>query len=163
MRQLQNLLSRWIEVLLPVVAVVAALAVGAVILVLLDTNPMDAYYAMFNGAFGSKNGLADTLVGAIGVAQEKGVPWIGVQADQSPVAPEIVAATAIYDWKKTLVEIIQKHQAGTLGGEVLQLTYANGGIRTIYSDTLPPEAVEAAQAAEAGLIDGSITIVAESR
>ena len=62
MRQLQNLLSRWIEALMPVVAVVAALAVGAAILVLLDTNPLDAYYAMFTGAFGSKNGMADTLV-----------------------------------------------------------------------------------------------------
>jgi len=145
------------------------------------TNPDTQVNVSFTGSFGDTalaaeaanthvaagadvlTGSSQQVVGAIGVAQEKGVPWIGVQADQSPVAPEIVAATAIYDWKKTLIEIIQKHQAGTLGGEVLQLTYANGGIRTIYSDTLPPEAVEAAQAAEAGLIDGSITIVAESR
>jgi hypothetical protein len=33
----------------------------------------------------------------------------------------------------------------------------------IYSDNLTAEAVEAAKSAEAGLIDGSITIVAEPR
>ncbi|MCL4830713.1 MAG: hypothetical protein KJZ95_25380, partial [Caldilinea sp.] len=59
--------------------------------------------------------------------------------------------------------IIAMREAGTMGGEVLQLTYANGGIRTIYSDALPAEAVEAAKAAEAGLADGSITIVVEPR
>jgi len=47
---------------MPLMAVVGALAVGAVILAFLDTNPLTAYRAMVTGAFGSKNGLADTLV-----------------------------------------------------------------------------------------------------
>jgi hypothetical protein len=46
---------------------------------------------------------------------------------------------------------------------VLQLTLKNGGIRMIYSDKLPKEAVDAANQAQAGLIDGSIKIVAEPR
>jgi len=50
--------------LLPLISVVAALLIGAVILILLDVNPLEAYKAMFVGAFGSKNGLADTLVKA---------------------------------------------------------------------------------------------------
>ncbi len=50
--------------LLPLISVVAALLIGAVILILLDVNPLEAYQAMFVGAFGSKNGLADTLVKA---------------------------------------------------------------------------------------------------
>ncbi len=108
-------------------------------------------------------GSAQQVVGAIGVAKENGVPWLGVQADQSTAAPEIVLASAIYDWTQLLRDIIAMREAGTRGGEVLQLTYANGGIRTIYSDQLPAEAVEAAKAAEAGLADGSITIVAEPR
>ena len=103
-------------------------------------------------------GSSQQVVGAIGVAKEKGVPWIGVQADQSTAAPDTVMASAIYDWKSLLKEIIAKREAGTMGGEVLQLTYANGGIRTIYSDKLPAEAVDAAKAAEKGLADGSITI-----
>jgi len=59
--------------------------------------------------------------------------------------------------------MITSHQAGEMGGKVLQLTLANGGQTMIYSDQLPPEAVEAAQAAEAGIIDGSIEIVVEPR
>ena len=50
--------------LLPLISVAAALLIGAIILVLLDVNPLDAYKAMFYGAFGTKNGLADTLVKA---------------------------------------------------------------------------------------------------
>jgi basic membrane protein A len=101
-------------------------------------------------------GSSQQVTGAIGVAKENGVPWLGVQADQSTVAAETVATSAIYDWYDTLLTMIKLHQAGELGGQVLQLTYANGGIKTIYSETLPPEAVEAA---EAGLIDGSLTLV----
>ena len=107
--------------------------------------------------------LWQQVVGAIGVAKENGIPWIGVQADQSTAAPETVMASAIYDWKQLLKDIIAKRAAGTLGGEVLQLTYANGGIRTIYNEAAPAEAVEAAKAAEQGLADGSITIVVEPR
>lgn len=56
------LAGRWFDVLLPLLAVLGALAVGAVILLLLGTNPLTAYWAMISGAFGNKNGLADVLV-----------------------------------------------------------------------------------------------------
>ena len=52
------------DALLPIVAVIGALLVGAVILALLGANPLEAYRAMFVGAFSGKNGLADTLVKA---------------------------------------------------------------------------------------------------
>ena len=57
-------LDRLIDALLPVVAVLLAFAVGAVILLLQGVNPLEAYQAMIVGAFGSKNGWADTLVKA---------------------------------------------------------------------------------------------------
>jgi simple sugar transport system permease protein len=47
------------------VAILAAFLVGAVILLLQGVNPLEAYGQMFVGAFGSKNGLSDTLVKAI--------------------------------------------------------------------------------------------------
>jgi len=53
-----------IDALLPIIAVIGALIVGAVILFLLGANPIEAYSAMFQGAFANKNGLADTLVKA---------------------------------------------------------------------------------------------------
>lgn len=145
------------------------------------TNPDVKVNVSFTGSFGDTalaaeaanthikagadvlTGSSQQVVGAIGVAKENGIPWIGVQADQSTAAPETVLASAIYDWKQLLKDIITKRAAGTLGGEVLQLTYANGGIRTIYSDAAPADAVEAAKAAEAGLADGSIEIVVEPR
>ena len=64
---------------------------------------------------------------------------------------------------KTVVITRAAHQAGEMGGKVLQLTLANGGQSMIYGDSLSEEAVNAARAAEAGIIDGSITSVAEPR
>ncbi len=54
-----------LDPLLPLIAVVAALLVGAVVLILLEVSPLEAYQAMISGAFTNKNGLADTLVKAI--------------------------------------------------------------------------------------------------
>jgi simple sugar transport system permease protein len=53
-----------VDVLLPLWATLAALAVGAVMLLLLRANPVTAYSALLEGAFGSSNALADTVVKA---------------------------------------------------------------------------------------------------
>ena len=53
-----------IDALLPVFATIAALLVGAIMLLLLKVNPIEAYKAMWDGAFGSQNALAETLVKA---------------------------------------------------------------------------------------------------
>lgn len=58
------LLGRLFDALLPVLATLAALAVGAVMLLLLGANPMQSYAAMLDGAFGSQNAIADTIVKA---------------------------------------------------------------------------------------------------
>jgi len=50
--------------LLPFLATLAALAIGAVMLILLGADPVEAYSALVEGAFGSQNALADTLVKA---------------------------------------------------------------------------------------------------
>jgi ABC-type uncharacterized transport system permease subunit len=59
---LKHRLGRLLDVLVPLIAVAAALAVGAIILILQDINPFTAYQAMLSGAFTNKNGLADTMV-----------------------------------------------------------------------------------------------------
>ena len=56
--------SRLVDALLPVFATIAALAVGAVMLLLLKVNPIEAYGALWEGAFGSTNAIAETLVKA---------------------------------------------------------------------------------------------------
>ena len=62
MRERLNLL---LDVLLPpIVAVGAALLIGAVMLALLGANPFEGYAALLEGAFGSTNAIADTAVKA---------------------------------------------------------------------------------------------------
>lgn len=56
--------DRIVIALMPLVAVLLAFVVGGVILWFQGVNPLEAYRAMIVGAFGSKNGLADTLVKA---------------------------------------------------------------------------------------------------
>ena len=50
--------------MLPFIATLAALGVGAVMLMVFDANPVVAYGALLEGAFGSTNAVADTLVKA---------------------------------------------------------------------------------------------------
>ncbi len=61
----RQFLDRLVDALVPVLAVLAAFLVGAVILWLQGVSPIEAYQAMIVGAFGTKNGLTDTLVKAI--------------------------------------------------------------------------------------------------
>ena len=46
----------------PIVAVLAALLVGAIMLIALDANAIDGYKALFSGAFGGADELADTAI-----------------------------------------------------------------------------------------------------
>ena len=146
-----------------------------------DTDPNVDLNISFTGSFGDTalaaeaanthvqagadvlTGSSQQVAGAIGVAKEQGIPWMGIQADQSPLAPDVVVATVLYDWRSTLLEMITSQQAGEMGNQVLQLTLENGGQTMIYADSLPEDAVNAAKAAEQGIIDGSIEIVAEPR
>jgi simple sugar transport system permease protein len=56
--------SRLGDSLLPIFATLAALLLGAVMLFLLKVNPIEAYKALWDGAFGSTNAFAETLVKA---------------------------------------------------------------------------------------------------
>lgn len=49
---------------MPVLAIVVAMVAGAVMLLLLGVNPVEAYAAMFSGVFGSVSGLTQALVKA---------------------------------------------------------------------------------------------------
>ena len=49
---------------LPVLAMLAALLIGAVVLLLLKVNPLEAYAAILNGVFGSMSGFTQSLVKA---------------------------------------------------------------------------------------------------
>jgi len=57
-------ISRSVDAFLPVFAAMAALLIGAVMLFFLNVNPIEAYKALWDGAFGSSNAFAETLVKA---------------------------------------------------------------------------------------------------
>ena len=71
-----------------------------------------------------------------------------------------MVASQVYHWEVVLREIIAKVKAGTLGGESFALTLANDGLVIEYNPdyALPEEVRAKADAAEAGIIDGSIVI-----
>jgi general nucleoside transport system permease protein len=56
--------NRSLETLMPVLSVFVALIIGAVVLLVLKKDPVEAYTAMFQGAFGNVNGITQTLVKA---------------------------------------------------------------------------------------------------
>ena len=165
----------------PVDAGDAKLHVDGVVAGVKATNPDAKLNISFTGNFGDTalaaeaanthiqagadvlTGSAQQVSGAIGVAKEKGIPWLGIQGDQGPLAPEVVVASDVYNWVPLLKEIIKLRGEGVNGGQVLQLTLENGTQNMIYSDALSAEVVDAAKAAAQGIIDGSITIVAEPR
>ncbi len=107
------------------------------------------------------SGSAQQVVGAIGVAKDKGVLWIGTQSDQSPLDPETAIAAQVYAWDHVLLDIITRHQAGEYGGQAYALTLENGGLTMVYGDSLPAEAVDAAKAAEAAVKSGAVVIELE--
>jgi basic membrane lipoprotein Med (substrate-binding protein (PBP1-ABC) superfamily) len=105
-------------------------------------------------------GTAQMVVGAIGVAEEKGVLWFGTQASQTSLAPSIVVANQIYDWTVALNDIVDLIGDGTYGGKAYNITLKNKGQVMEYNPDfdLPAEVKAAAEEAIQGIIDGSITI-----
>ena len=61
---MKSRLNAIFDALIPVFATLAALLVGTIMLVILDVNPIIAYKALLDGAFGSPNAIAETLVKA---------------------------------------------------------------------------------------------------
>ncbi len=57
-------LPRLLEALLPIAAVLLAFAIGGLLLLALGKNPLEAYWALISGAFGSVAGLTATLTKA---------------------------------------------------------------------------------------------------
>lgn len=108
----------------------------------------------------SLTGTAQMVVGAIGVAEENGVPWFGTQANQTSLAPDIVVASQVYDWTVVLDEMIKLINEGTLGGEAYVLTLENGGLLIEYNDgfDLPADVKTQAENTIQGIKDGSITV-----
>ncbi|MEM7117832.1 MAG: BMP family protein [Chloroflexota bacterium] len=158
----------------PVEAGDAKLYIDGFVAGAMATNPDITVNVSYTGSFGDTalaaeaanvhidagadvlTGSAQQVVGAIGVANEAGVPWLGTQSDQSPLAPDIVVASQLYDWEAILRDIIHKHQSGEVGGTAYAITLDNGGLVMDYKDGLDADAVAAAESAASGVASGAI-------
>ena len=143
----------------------------------MDTKPDAVVNVSFTGSFGDTalaaeaanvhiqagadilTGSAQQVVGAVGVAKENGVKWLGTQSDQTSLGPDIVVANQVYEWTGVIKDMIAKVQAGELGGTAYNLTLENGGLVIAYNSAIPvgDDVKAAADAAIAGIEAGSIT------
>jgi basic membrane protein A len=106
-------------------------------------------------------GSSQSVVGSIGAAKDAGnVLWFGTQSDQSSLAPALVVSSQIYDWVPSLKDLIAKIKAGDLGDEKYVLHLNNDGLKMGFNSgfALPADAKAAAEAAIAGIKDGSIKV-----
>ena len=119
----------------------------------------EAAQTHINAGADALTGSAQMVVGAVGVAEEKGVLWFGTQADQTSLAPDIVVACQVYDWTVALDQIIGLIQGGTLGGQAFAIDLANGGLVIQYNPdyAVPDEVKTLADETIQGITDGTIT------
>ena len=103
-------------------------------------------------------GSAQQVVGAIGVARENGVAWLGTQSDQMSLGPDVVVTNQVYDWANVVMDMIAKVEAGELGGTVYRLNFANEGLRLEFNESIEiaDEVKEAARGAIEDIKSGDV-------
>lgn len=103
-------------------------------------------------------GSAQQVVGAIGVANENGVAWLGTQSDQISLGPDVVVTNQIYNWANVVVDMISKIEKGELGGTAYKLTFANDGLRLEFNENIEiaDEVKEAARTAIEDIKSGAV-------
>ncbi len=96
--------------------------------------------------------------GTTAVAVERGVPWFASETVPSSSAPAVQVAAQVYHWEVVVGALLERVGAGVAGGEVFELTLANGGLEIVYDEAAPPDpaARAAADTALAALLDGSL-------
>ena len=103
-------------------------------------------------------GSAQQVVGAIGVARENNIPWLGTQSDQMSLGPGVVVSNQVYNWANVIADMIAKVETGELGGTAYKLTFANDGLRLEFNEgiEIADEVKEAARAAIEDIKSGAV-------
>lgn len=120
----------------------------------------EAAQTQINAGADVLTGSAQMVVGAVGVAKDKGVLWFGTQSDQSSLAPNIVVANQVYVWDNVIKQIMDLMSKGTLGGQAFAINLQNGGEVIQYNPAykLPDDVKKAADDTIKGISDGSIKV-----
>lgn len=119
----------------------------------------EAARSFLDGGAAVLTGTAQMTVGAIAVADERGVPWFGTESSQTALAPDVVVASQVYRWEVVLEDLVAEIAAGRLGGLTYEIDFANGGLALDYNAAydLDPAVRRLGDEAVAGIIDGSIS------
>jgi len=97
--------------------------------------------------------------GVITGCQENKIYAIGVDTDQSPLAPETVLTSAMKRVDIASQDISKAVKDGTYSGGVKQYDINNGGVDIAPTQTLlTADVIAAVEEAKAGLLDGSIVV-----
>ncbi len=108
-------------------------------------------------------GTSQMVVGAIEAVENAGGYWFATQSDQSPQWPDAVVVSQVYNWGPVVLDMIQRHQNGQLGGVAYKLTLANGGQSFVFgSVSISAEVLAAAGEATAGILSGDIRVAREA-
>ncbi len=145
----KRVLNRTLEALLPLLAVPVAFLIGAVMLAALGANPLEAYAAMLQGAFGDKSGITQTLVKAtplllvglgVCIAFRGGVINIG---GEGQIIVGALAATAfsigfkdLSGWILLPMSMIMGALAGAVWGGIPGVLKAKLGVNEILSTVM---------------------------
>ncbi len=132
--------------LLPLLAVAAALLIGAVVLLFLGANPLEAYAALLGGAFGSVSGLTQSAVKAtplllvgLGIVIAFRANVINIGAEGQIIAGALMAtwfSLAFRAWPSLLLipaTLLMGFLAGAAWGFVPGLLKARLGVNEILS------------------------------
>lgn len=111
-------------------------------------------------------GSAQQALGALRAVAEykdKNIWWLGQDTAQLTIPESYkVIAAASYAYEAVVEQLIDKRQAGVLGGEVLPLNFANGGFIYKFNDKVGPvltaDIRKAAEKALADITANKITI-----
>jgi basic membrane lipoprotein Med (substrate-binding protein (PBP1-ABC) superfamily) len=118
----------------------------------------EAATSFIDGGATVLSGTAQMTVGAIGVANERGVLWFGTQSNQTQLAPEVVVANQVYHWEVVLTDLVDGIKGGTLGGEHYDINLANEGLIIEFNPDfeVPADVMAAAEETIAALASGEL-------
>ena len=124
-------------------------AIGSTAATDMITNGADVIY---HAAGGTGNGV-------IATCDEKGVWAIGVDTDQSPLAPEHVLTSAMKRVDNACIELAKNVKDGTFVGGEHHFDLNNGGVDLAPTrDNIPEDVLAAVEAVKAEIMAGTVVV-----
>ena len=112
-----------------------------------------------NGADVIYHAAGGTGIGVINTCAEEGVWAIGVDTDQSILAPEAVITSAMKRVDTASQDIAKAVKGGSFVGGVHLYDLSNGGVDLAPTrDNIPADVLAKVEAAKAAVIDGSVVV-----